>query len=99
MPEAAQSTLDDAPNSAETDLALQKRLRWQCRRGMLEMDFLLRRYIDTAFLSSTPEAKVSFEALLQLEDDVLWDYLLGIKTPSELDFQQLLIAIRSGYAA
>jgi len=99
MSETAQSILGRAPEFAEADIALQKRLRWQCRRGMLEMDFLLRRYIDTAFLSSTPEAKVSFEALLCLEDDVLWDYLLGIKTPSETDFQQLLNAIRVGFTA
>lgn len=99
MSEAVQSTLYSASDDVDAALALQKRLRWQCRRGMLEMDFLLRRYIDEGFLASSPAAKVSFEALLQLEDDLLWDYLLGTKNPSEPDFQQLLHAIRTGYSA
>lgn len=97
MSEVVHSTLHGALVVSEAALALQKRLRWQCRRGMLEMDFLLRRYIDEGFLASSPAAKVSFEALLQLEDDLLWDYLLGTKNPPEPDFQQLLHAIRTGY--
>lgn len=90
---------DAAIPATESPIDLQKRLRWQCRRGMLEMDFLLRRYLDSTFLTSSSEAKAEFEALLKLEDDLLWDYLLGTKLPAEPDTRALINAIRTGFAA
>lgn len=52
------------------------KLRWQCRRGTLELDFLLMRYLDNQYTSATSAEQVLFKELLAFEDDVLIDLLL-----------------------
>ncbi|ASF45948.1 FAD assembly factor SdhE [Methylovulum psychrotolerans] len=47
------------------------KLKWQCRRGSLELDLLLQHYLDTAYLQANPEEQARFVALLQLEDEAL----------------------------
>lgn len=47
------------------------KLKWQCRRGSLELDLLLQHYLDTAYLQADPAEKARFVALLQLEDEAL----------------------------
>ena len=54
-----------------------KKLRWQCRRGMKEMDALLLRFLDRNYAGATPELRGAFEMLLQTEDDVLWRWISG----------------------
>ena len=53
------------------------KLRWQCRRGTKELDFLLLRYLETGYLSGDDEEKDRFVELLTLEDDKLIEVLLG----------------------
>ena len=53
------------------------KLRWQCRRGTKELDFLLLRYLETGYLSGDDEEKERFVELLTLEDDELIGVLLG----------------------
>jgi antitoxin CptB len=95
--------MQDAHHPAEADakdaLSLQKKLRWQCRRGMLEMDFMLRRYLDHTFAAASPARQTAFIALLRLEDDLLWDLLLGSKTSDCPETTGLLNDIRGGYSA
>lgn len=57
------------------------RLRWQCRRGMKELDQLLTGYLDNGY-DAAPEAdKASFHALLELSDPELIGYLLQRREP------------------
>ena len=53
------------------------KLRWQCRRGTKELDFLLLRYLDSGYLLADEEEKALFVELLALEDDELIGVLLG----------------------
>jgi antitoxin CptB len=53
------------------------RLRWQCRRGTKELDFLLLRYLDSGYLEADDEEKALFVEFLALEDDELIGVLLG----------------------
>ena len=53
------------------------KLRWQCRRGTKELDFLLLRYLDSGYLLADEEEKALFVELLTLEDDELIGVLLG----------------------
>ena len=53
------------------------KLRWQCRRGTKELDFLLFRYLDSGYLLADEEEKALFVELLTLEDDELIGVLLG----------------------
>ena len=52
------------------------RLRWQCRRGMWELDELLVSYLNKYFMQSTDDEKEAFEELLQLSDPELIKLLL-----------------------
>jgi antitoxin CptB len=53
------------------------RLKWQCRRGTKELDFLLNRYLDTGYLVADDREKALFVELLGMEDDVLIGVLMG----------------------
>ncbi len=52
-------------------------LRWQCRRGMRELDELLARYLDRAYERAPESEKAAFRTLLELADPELIGYLLG----------------------
>ena len=53
------------------------RLRWQCRRGLLENDLILERFLDRHGDSLTGESLEMFKSLLTLGDNELWDILSG----------------------
>ena len=54
-----------------------KRLRWQCRRGMKELDLLLTRFLDQTYSSASSETQANFVRLLAVEDDLLWAWMMG----------------------
>jgi antitoxin CptB len=56
-------------------------LRWQCRRGMKELDMLLTRYLERDYYTSTLEQRQAFEALLERSDPEILDYILGKAVP------------------
>ncbi len=47
------------------------KLKWQCRRGMKELDLLLENYLATDYLLADTAEKARFVKLLALEDDEL----------------------------
>jgi len=53
-----------------------QRLRWQCRRGLLELDVLLRHYLEHQFVLASEMEQAQFEQLLQQQDDQLQAWLL-----------------------
>ena len=53
------------------------KLRWQCRRGTKELDFLLNRYLETGYLAADQGERELFKELLGMEDDVLIGVLMG----------------------
>lgn len=52
------------------------KLKWQCRRGMKELDLLLENYLATDYLVADTAEKARFIELLQLEDDELFAVLM-----------------------
>lgn len=58
------------------------RLRWQCRRGMRELDELLVRYLESRYPGAGEDEKAAFRAVLALPDPELNGYLLQRQTPS-----------------
>ena len=58
-------------------MAQLSKLRWQCRRGTKELDFLLLRYLDTRYALADTDEQALFVELLALEDDELIAVLLG----------------------
>jgi antitoxin CptB len=61
------------------------RLRWQCRRGMLELDLVLTKFLDRhAVTLSAADMKV-FRRLLDYPDNDLWDLVSGKIPPPDPD--------------
>jgi antitoxin CptB len=72
------------------------RLKWQCRRGMLELDHLLTNWLEGDYELSTTDEKSAFRELLQLPDEELAAYILGSETPDDTRFKGLLDKICRG---
>ena len=53
------------------------RIRWQCRRGLLEMDLILQRFLAEDFDSLTPDEVALFKELLGEVDTVLLAWVMG----------------------
>ena len=68
------------------------RLRWKCRRGMLELDVLFERFLDQGYDRLNHAEQVLFEALLEEPDPVIYNWLLGHERP-EPRFEGLVKAI------
>ncbi|MFZ5484503.1 MAG: succinate dehydrogenase assembly factor 2 [Pseudomonadota bacterium] len=52
------------------------RLRWRSQRGMLELDHILGLFLDRHLARLSPAELDAYEALLGLEDPVLFDLIL-----------------------
>jgi antitoxin CptB len=57
------------------------RLRWRCRRGMRELDELLRRYVDERYAASSSAHQEAFRELLDAPDPLIHAYCLGLQAP------------------
>ncbi len=58
--------------------AIQKaRLKWACRRGMLELDVLFMPFVDEAWDGLSDENKNIFERLLTCQDPELFAWFMG----------------------
>jgi len=71
------------------------RLRWQCKRGMRELDELLARYLDSAYQQAPESEKLAFRALLDVPDPDLIAYLLGSKAHADSQIADVIETIRS----
>jgi antitoxin CptB len=56
-----------------------RRLRWRARRGLLENDIIVSRYLDRREGDLTVDDVLALEALLDLPDNELLDLLLARK--------------------
>ncbi len=70
------------------------RLRWQCRRGMRELDVLLTRFLDETYPTADTAEKAAFERLLQLADPELIGYLLRGEQADDVDEERVLAQLR-----
>jgi succinate dehydrogenase flavin-adding protein (antitoxin of CptAB toxin-antitoxin module) len=58
-----------------------RRLRWRCRRGLLENDLVLTRFLDRYAQSLDERALRDLNELLAFDDPTLWDLLSGRAEP------------------
>lgn len=65
------------------------KLKWQCRRGMLELDLILLPFVNNNLDQLTEAQFDAFELLLSNSDPVLYAYLMGTEIPA--DREQILI--------
>ncbi len=60
-----------------------ERLRWQCRRGLLELDYLLEAFLEREYPRLDDSVKRDFIALLACDDPDLQRWLLGDQRPAD----------------
>lgn len=77
----------------EQDVQL-SRLRWQCRRGMLELDALLGEFVDYHYSRLDVSEKNTFREILNLPDQLLFDYFFGNGKPTDKDVNNVIERIR-----
>ncbi len=53
------------------------RLRWQCRRGLLELDLALEKFLARHAASLSREELAQLNELLVMGDNELWDFVSG----------------------
>jgi antitoxin CptB len=70
------SSLVPAPSPSDDERRL-ARLRWRARRGLLENDLLIERFLSRRGSALSPAQVEGFEELLQLSDPDLLELLLG----------------------
>jgi antitoxin CptB len=58
-----------------------RRLRWRARRGLLENDLILGRFLDRHGDQLGADEALALDALLELPDNELLDLLLARKEP------------------
>ena len=71
-----------------------RRLRWDCRRGMLELDLVLQRFVDREFAGLDAQAQRAFIELLDLPDDELWASVTGRRDGRDARQESVLDRLR-----
>ena len=71
------------------DRVARDRLKWKCRRGLLELDLVLERY-----LRSNPE-DAELSELLELPDNDLWDIVSGRSDRYDGRFEGIVARLRA----
>ena len=85
--------------TAMPDTSRDSRLRWRCRRGMLELDLILKQFLDQDYDALPVEQKALLDQLLDSPDQLLFDLLLGHMVSSDKDIAQLVSHIRHSLTA
>ncbi len=70
------------------------KLRWRCRRGTLELDSILQRFLDQRYQQLSPEQQQAFVRLLALEDDLLIRYFVENQLPEDELLKELVVKMR-----
>ena len=70
------------------------RLRWSCRRGMLELDVLLGNFLEKAYPALPDSAKWQFVRLLECVDPALFAWLMGHEVPADPELAAIIEMIR-----
>ena len=71
------------------------RLQWRCRRGIRELDLLLRRFLEQGYDRLSHEDKRMFEYLLDQNDPDLLGWLMRNSDPPQENTRRLVADIRA----
>jgi antitoxin CptB len=78
------------------------KLKWRCRRGLLENDLFIERFFQRHEANLTEAQAQALETLMELSDNDLLDLLLARKEPEgdldRPDVRQLLALLRTAPA-
>ena len=74
---------------------VRERIRWHCRRGMLELDLVLSRFLERHFAALGARELDAFRTLLLRTDPELLDLVMARTEPVEPLERELLALMRA----
>lgn len=77
------------------ELEIFRRMCWRCRRGLLELDILLGRFVEAHYAGLSDAERQTFEELLDMPDNHLWDMISGKHDATSGEQKVLLGKIRA----
>jgi antitoxin CptB len=72
------------------ELMSKSRLRWACRRGMLELDVLLAPFVEEGYDALSVAQQIDFERLLACDDPDLFAWFMGHAKSGDAALQALI---------
>lgn len=66
------------------------RVKWACRRGMLELDLIFESYVEQHYLKASAAEQALFISFLESTDQDLFDWLLKKKKPDNPAFVNMI---------
>ena len=87
-------------HSDDAKMAEARRLAWRCRRGLLELDLVLQRFVALEFTNLSRQELSALDALLALPDNDFWDLLVIDKAViTDLNTKNIILKIKSMHQA
>ncbi|WP_207387334.1 succinate dehydrogenase assembly factor 2 [Legionella rowbothamii] len=71
------------------------RLAWHCRRGMLELDLILQRFLEQGLDKLSADEVSAFDSLLSCTDPELYAWLMGQIDPEDNELKAIVTLIRN----
>ncbi|MFO1386027.1 MAG: succinate dehydrogenase assembly factor 2 [Chitinivorax sp.] len=75
------------------------RIRWRSRRGLLELDLVLEKFLDKHLQQLTEQQLDSYKDLLFLPDNDLLDFVDGRRDCPDARMQELVVMMRECWTA
>ena len=76
-------------------MALDRRLRWRCRRGTREMDLILDRFLTAGADTLDQDTRRALDRLLDRSDRDILDWIARRAAPPDTELAALVDRIRS----
>ena len=70
----------------------QNRLKWKCRRGLLELDLVLQGFVEKHLQEKDAN---TLSELLDLQDNELWDIVSGRSDRFDARFEGIVARLRA----
>ncbi|WP_372869888.1 succinate dehydrogenase assembly factor 2 [Shewanella sp.] len=70
------------------------RVRWACRRGMLELDVLFQPFVEQYYEALSDADKAIFVRLLECEDPELFAWFMGHEKCQDPELAAMVIKVR-----
>ena len=69
------------------------KMLWRCRRGIRELDSVLKPFAEDCYDALSPLDKTRLQALLGFQDTQILDWILGREIPDEEGLKSLIDSI------
>ena len=71
-----------------------RRMLWRCRRGLLELDLMLERFVSESYADLNAVQRQAFDGLLDMPDNDLWELVCARSECNEPQQKPILAMIQ-----